>query len=330
MRIAVTGATGLLGANLVAELRKAGHEVRATKRERSRTEHLEDLDVEWVLADLGDEDALARAFDGCEQVFHCAADVSIRRRATPRMTATNVAGTQRLLRAVERAGVARLVHTSSTVAVGLSEDGVPVDEEAPWNFARYGLDDGYATTKRESERLVLEAARARQVDAVVVNPGFMFGARDIRPSSGQLLWNVAKGRVPGTTPGKNSFTDVLDVVRGMIAAAERGRTGERYILAGHNLSYAELLTRAAAVAGARRPRLRVPRLATIPVGWAFDLVEALTGKEGDLNSNTLRWSFADNFIFSSAKAERELGYVISPLEPAMARCLEWFRARRML
>ena len=116
-RVALTGATGLLGANLAAALRAAGFEVRATRRARSRTAHLDDLALDWFEADLSDEDALARAFEGCELVFHCAADTSIRRRATPRTTATNVSGTRRVLGALRRAGAARLVHVSSTVTV---------------------------------------------------------------------------------------------------------------------------------------------------------------------------------------------------------------------
>jgi len=326
---AITGATGLLGANLAASLVDAGHAVRATRRASSRVAHLDDLDIEWVEATLADEEALSRAFEGCELVFHCAADATVRWRATPQMTATNVAGTQRVLRAAQRAG-ARLVHVSSTVAVGLSEDGAPVDEDAPWNLARYRLDDGYATTKRESERIILEAARAGEVDAVVVNPGFMFGPRDARPSSGALLQNLARGRIVGHTPGTNSFVDVNDVVVGMMAAAARGRAGERYILGGHNLSYPELFALAAPLAGVRPPRFAVPRALTWPVGWALDLAEALTGEWRELNSVVLRWSYFSGFAVSSAKAQRELGYEISPLEPAITACLDWLRANRML
>src|ERR1044071_1830694 len=216
-RVAITGASGLLGGNLAAELIAAGHQVVAIRRAGTRTRHLDDVAIEWHDAELGSTAAMTRAFQGAACVFHCAAQVSLRRTVSPEMSATNVVGTANVIDAVRAAGVPRLVHTSSVVAVGLSTDGRPCDETATWNFDTAGLLDAYAITKRRAEDVVQAAARDR-IDAVIVNPTYMFGPRDARPSSGKLIIDVVRRRVPGWTPGYNNFVDVRDVARGMIAA----------------------------------------------------------------------------------------------------------------
>ncbi len=326
-RVAVTGASGLLGGNLAAELAAAGHQVVAIRRSATRISHLDDVAIEWHDAELGATDAMARAFRGADCVFHCAAAVSVKRAVTPEMTAVNVTGTANVIEAVIAANVPRLVHTSSVVAVGLSTNGQPCDETAAWNFDTEGLIDAYAITKRRAEDVV-NAARDR-VDAVIVNPSYMFGPRDSRPSSGRLIVDVVRRRVPGWTPGYNNFVDVRDVARGMIAAWQRGRRGERYILAGHEMTYRDLMRAIAAVAGTRPPRLRVPHAAAWLFGRWGDLVER-RGGDPVVNSTQIRYAFTDKFRFKSDKAARELGYRAGPLEPALRDAIAWFRAHGML
>jgi len=326
-RVVITGASGLLGGNLAAELAAAGHQVAAIRRAGTRTTHLDDLAIEWHDADLAATAAMTEAFRGAACVFHCAAQVSVRRDVTPEMTATNVTGTRNVIDAAVAAGVSRLVHTSSVVAVGLSRDGQPCDETASWNFDTEGLDDGYAVTKHQAEA-VIQAARDR-IDAVIVNPTYMFGPRDAKPSSGRLLIHIVRGRAPGWTPGYNNFVDARDVARGMIAAWQRGRRGERYILAGHDMTYGDVMRKIAEVAGTRPPRLRVPR----PAAWLFgkwgDLVER-TGRDPLVNSVQVRYAYTDKFRFKSDKAARELGYTYGPLEPTIRDTIDWFRAHGML
>jgi dihydroflavonol-4-reductase len=213
------------------------------------------------------------------------------------------------------------------VAVGLSPDGRPCDETATWNFDRFGLVDAYAITKHQAEEAV-RAAQA-QIDAVIVNPTYMFGPRDARPSSGRLIVDVVRGRVPGWTPGYNNFVDVRDVARGMIAAWQRGRRGERYILAGHDMTYREVMQRIADAAGTRPPRLRVPRAAAWLFGKWGDLVERM-GRDPVVNSTQIRYAYTDRFRFRSDRAARELGYQVGPLEPALRDAIAWFRAHGML
>jgi len=326
-RVAVTGASGLLGGNLAAELGAQGHQVVAIRRAGTKTSHLDDVAIEWRDAELAAPDKMAQAFRGAECVFHCAAAVSLKRAVTPEMTAANVTGTANVIAAMRSAGVPRLVHTSSVVAVGISTDGRPCDETATWNFDTEGLADAYSITKHQAEDVV-NAARG-EVDAVIVNPTYMLGPRDARPSSGRLIVDTVRRRIPGWTPGYNNFVDVRDVARGMIAAWQRGRRGERYILAGHDMTYGDLFRTVANVAGVKPPGLRVPR----PAAWLFgkwgDLVER-TGREPVVNSTQIRYAFTDRFRFKSDKAARELGYQVSPIEPAIRDAIDWFRAHGML
>jgi dihydroflavonol-4-reductase len=327
MHTVLTGATGLLGGNLAIELLRRGHTVRATKRATSKISHLSDFDIEWVEATLGDTESLSGAFDGADVVFHCAAQVSVRANVTPQLQATNVDGTQHVLDAMRASGAGRLVHCSSTAAIGVSEDGAPCDEDSPFNMVEHGLGDGYVLTKKASEDLV---RAADDLDAVVVNPTFMFGPHDAKPSSGSLIVDVAARKTPGYTDGGNNFVDVRDVARGMVRAAQDGRRGERYILGGLNLSYRDIFGRIAAAAGTRPPDIRLPRWAATVAGWAGDLGELITGNEGLINSNTIRWGYCSTFMFSSDKAQRELGYEISPLDDAIRDAIAWFRERGMM
>lgn len=324
MKATITGATGLVGSNLAVALAEAGHQVTCTRRASSRTDHLRACPVHWVEAELGDRPALAAAFAGADVVFHCAAHVAIRRTVTPLHVAANIDGTRNVLDAVDEAGVARLVHCSSVVTTAISTDGQPVTEDHPWNLPELGLADAYARTKRASEELVLEAAAAGRADAVVVNPAFMFGPLDAGLSSGRLIVDVARGRVPGYTGGGGNFADVRDVIKGMIGAWQRGRSGRRYLLTGHHLTYQEVFALVARVAGVRPPRLPIPRLAAMAVGRLGDAYEALTGRDAALNSAMVGFAFCEGRHYSSARAERELGYQISPLEPAIQDALDWF------
>jgi dihydroflavonol-4-reductase len=329
MHAVVTGASGLVGGNLALELLAQGHTVRATRRSEASTRHLEGHPIEWLPGDLDDVGALTAAFEDADVVFHCAALVSILRRPTPELVATNVDGTRNVIVAVRAARVPRLVHCSTVGAVGLSEDGEPCTEDAPWNFARYGLDDGYVTTKHRAELLVHDAVRDG-LDAVIVNPTYMFGPYDAKPSSGRMIIGVIERHAPGHSTGSNNFVDVRDVARGMLLAWQKGRTGERYILGGNNMTYDACFRLIARVAGVPPLTWRVPRPIASLVGLLGDLQHLWTGKEPLVTSTSVRWAYTDRFQFSSAKAERELGYRHGPLERAIADAVAWFRAHGML
>ena len=328
MRAVITGASGLLGGNLAAVLVEQGHSVAATRRAGSRVGHLDGLPITWLEADLSDTGALARAFAGADAVFHCAALVSNRPRPTPELVAANVDGTANVLQAVRSSG-ARLLYCSSAVTIGVSEDGQPCTEASRWNLPEHGLADGYSVTKKQAEERV-QAAAQDGLDAVIVCPTYMFGPYDSKPSSGKMLVELAHGRMPFYSSGRNNFVGAADVARGMVLALERGRRGGRYLLGGDNLTYKELFDRAAALAGARPPRIAAPRALARLLGWAGDLQDWATGKEPLINTASVAWGYCDTFQSDSGKARAELGYAPGPLDDAIRAAYAWFRGQGMI
>jgi dihydroflavonol-4-reductase len=323
----VTGASGLVGANLVRALAARGRRVRLLVRRSSRTTHLDDLPgLERALGDVTAPETLVAACTGVEHVYHCAALVSMWPRQAAAMWRTNVEGTEHVIAAARRTGVRRLVHCSSVDAIGLPESDAPSTEETPWNWDRLGFDNPYARTKYEAQRRVLAAA---DLDVVVVNPTFMLGAYDARPSSGQMILEVAAGRAIGYPSGGNNFVDVEDVVQAMIAAAERGRRGELYILGGANLTYRDAFTLIAEVLGVRPPRFALPYPLARVGGWLGDLVGAVSGREPGVNTLTARLGYVRHY-YSPAKAIAALGMPETPLRAAIERAVGWFRGVGML
>jgi len=321
----VTGATGLVGGNLVRALVARGRRVRILVRPTSRLDHLADVQgLEPVGGDVTQPETLVQACDGVEHVFHCAAQVSMWPRLADAMWRVNVDGTDAVLAAVRRTGVRRLVHCSRVDALGLPEGDAPATEETPWNWDRLGLENPYARTKYESQRRVLAAA-ATEVDAVVVNPTYMLGAYDARPSSGRMILEVAAGRAVGYPTGGNNFVDVEDVAEAMITAAGRGIRGECYILGGVDLTYREVFTLIADVVGVAPPRVALPYPLARLGGWAGDLLGAVTGREPAVNTTTVRMGYVRHY-YSARKAVAALGMRQTALrEPIMRRSLAYGR-----
>ena len=312
----VTGASGLLGANLAAELIAQGHTVTATRRASTDTSSLADLPVKWVHADLGSAAELCAVFAGADVVFHCAACVSTGRRVTAAMTAVNVGATGAVIEAAIAVGTPRLVHTATANTIGPTPDGTPADERTPWAMDEAGLASGYAVTKRQGENVVKRACD--KLDAVIISPTYLVGPRDARPSSGRLIIEVANRRIPYWTPGYNNFADVREVARGMIAAWLHGKRGERYILGGEELTYRDYMELVARVAGVDPPRRRLP----YPVAWiggkAGDLFEVVTRRETTVNSVSVRYAFTDRYRYSSDKAVANLAMSRDPSSPQSA------------
>jgi dihydroflavonol-4-reductase len=325
----VTGATGLVGGNLVRALVARGRQVRILVRPSSRTAHLDDLPtLERTVGDVTEPESLVAACDGAEHVYHCAALVSMWARRAEAMWQVNVGGTDHVIAAARHAGVRRLVHCSSVDAIGLPESDAPATEDTPWNWDRLGFDNAYARTKLVAQEHVLAAARA-DLDAVVVNPGLVLGPYDTRPSSGELILGVAAGQALGYPSGGNNVVDVGDVAAGMIAAAERGERGQLYILGGENLSYRDLLTRVAEVLRVSPPRIPLPYVLARVGGWAGDLVAAATGREPRITTLVARMGYVRHY-YSPAKAIARLGMPQTPLRETIEHAVRWFRAVGML
>jgi dihydroflavonol-4-reductase len=277
--------------------------------------------VERVAGGLGDEAALERAMQGVSCVVHSAAFVHCGWKHGDEMREINVEGTRRIARAARRAG-ARLVHVSSVDAIGLRSDGAPADEETPPGVMP---ECPYVVTKREAERAVL-AEVDRGLDAVIVNPVYMLGPWDWKPSSGRMLLEVAAGKGLFAPPGGNDFVDVRDVAAGIIAAAEKGRTGRRYILGGHGMSYLDAWRVMARVTGRMQPLGFAPKPFVRLAGWVGDLAAAFRRREGDVNSAATTMSMLDH-NFSCRRAQDELGYSFRPIDDTVQDAWDWFVAR---
>jgi dihydroflavonol-4-reductase len=214
-----------------------------------------------------------------------------------------------------------MVHVSSVDALGVGSPDLPADEDSP----REGkVPCSYVTTKRESEQAFLDEV-SRGLDGIVVNPGFMLGPWDWKPSSGRMLLEVARRFTPFAPKGGCSVCDVRDVAAGILAALDRGAAGRRYILGGENLTYLDLWKRMSRVTGGSAPICRAGPLMRIIAGRGGDLIGRITGREPDVNSAAVGMSDLFHY-YSIARAQEELGYVVRPLEESITDAWRWFQA----
>lgn len=324
MKALVTGSTGFVGANLVEGLATAGHEVRALRRATSRLDALAGLSYESVIGDVLDRASLSSAMAGVDWVFHVAAVADYwRQGGTARLYHINVGGTRHVLSAALAAGVRRVVFTSSAAALGMpSNQTGTLDEAATFNLPPFRFPYGHS--KHLAEKVVHEFV-ARGLDVVIVNPTIILGPRDLNFISGSLIREIYRRRVPVIPPGCINYVDVSDVVAGQIAAAERGRTGERYILSGHNLTHRQAVTTIAQTVGAPPPRLPLPRATLRPLARALDLFNRLWPGEPLADGNQVRL-MQYTFLFDGSKARRELKLEPPmPFRTSVERTFRWYR-----
>lgn len=321
MNILVTGGSGFVGASLARALVERGNHVRVLRRASSSLVALQDLPVEHIIGDILDPDAVARAVAGCDMVFHSAAISSYWRSKRAEVYRTNVQGTRIVMDACLRAGVRRVVHTSSCAAIGIAPDGMAANEQTP--FDALSRTFVYADSKRLAEEAVQKAV-ARGLDAVIVNPATVIGAGDVYVGSGSLVVELARGRMPVVPPGGMCVVDIDAVVAGHFLAAEHGRTGERYILGGENLSHQRIAEIVADVVGKCAPRLVVPPVMLRPAAAVVDAWNRVSRRPPLISGEQIRLSGV-NFFFDSSKAARALGYPLMPFRDAAAKAFVWYR-----
>lgn len=323
MRALVTGSTGFVGANLCAALVARGWAVRALHRASSRLDMLEGVAVEHVLGDVTQPETLPDAMRGCDVVFHVAAVADYWRQGADKLYRVNVEGTRAVCQAAIEARVSRLVFTSSVAALGVPAPGTLADESHPFNVSPERF--RYGHSKVLAEGVVSEYA-ARGLDAVTVNPAVILGPGDLNEISGSIVTQIARRKRASLAypPGGTNYIDVADVCAGHIAAAERGRTGERYILAAHNLTHYEVSRVVSQVVGAPGPRLGVPRVAVRPLAALLDRVARLLGHPLPLNGDQLRLS-AEWIYFDARKAVSELGLPQTPFREMVERTYQWYK-----
>ena len=319
----VTGGSGFLGSAVVRALIARGVRVRALVRPTSPRGNFQGLDCEVVTGDLTDRASLKAALKDVRYLFHVAADYRLWARDPSEIVRANVEGTLNLNREALAAGVERIVYTSSVAALRVAGATAPVDETAP--LTPEEAIGAYKRSKTMAERAVEEMILREGLPAIIVSPTTPIGPRDIRPTpTGRILLDAARGKIPAFVDTGLNFVHVDDVAEGHLLAFEKGRIGERYILGGENLTLQQLLAAVAELAGRKAPWIKLPRAPLMPLALAAERVARLTGKEPLLTLDGLRMSRYHMF-FTSAKAERELGYRSRPSREGVADALTWFR-----
>lgn len=323
MKTLVTGATGFIGSAVVRKLLARGRDVKCLVEPGAALENLDGLEVERITADINDRDAIGRALDGVDVVYHLAAIYKLWLPDNRLMYEVNVEGTKTVLFAALAAGVDKVVYTSSIAAVGHPRDGAMADEACAFNL--WDDSNHYVRSKWLSERDALRFAR-EGLPLVVVNPAFPFGPRDIAPTpTGRFIVDALAGQIPGYMGGGFNVVDVDDVAEGHVLAEERGRVGERYILGNHNVSYKEFFDAVTDLGGVKPIKHKLPAPLMWGVGWAMEKVADVSKKPPQLTYKTARYA-SRTLWFDCKKAHDELGMPRTPLRTSIERSIEWFRA----
>jgi dihydroflavonol-4-reductase len=323
--IFITGATGFVGAAVARLASQKGHKLRLLSRPNNDRRNLAGLtNYEIVEGDLNRPESYANALSGCDALFHVAADYRIWVPDPAAMHKTNVVSTESLMRAALAAKIERVVYTSSVATIRAFTDGTISNEETPTTHAdMVGL---YKGSKYLAEVAVKDMIAKESLPCVIVNPSTPIGPNDIKPTpTGRLIVEAAAGRMPAYVDTGLNVVHVDDVAMGHWLAYEKGRIGERYILGGTNLAFSDILKIVAKITGGKPPLFEIPRLPLYPFALVAELVARVTKKEPLLTLDGLRMA-KKKMYFSSAKAEKELGYKARPAEEALADAVAWFRA----
>ncbi len=312
--VLVTGASGFLGWHVARLLLERGYHVRALCRPGSE---IRELDVEPVTGDLRDADSLKRAAQGCEQVFHVAADYRLWSKNPQDLYDSNVEGTRHLLAAAKNAE--RIVYTSTVGCIAMPDG----DEASPISIDE--MTGHYKRSKWLAEQVALEAARAG-LPVVIVNPTAPIGDHDRKPTpTGRIIVDFVAGRLPAFVDTGLNLVDARDVALGHVLAAEKGRVGERYILGCQNLTLQQILQRLSPMADRRAPSVKLPYAVAYAAGVVTTAWANVTGKQPVAPLEGVKMSRKKMFV-SHAKAARELGYAPGPVDGALQRAVDWFRA----
>ena len=326
--VLVTGAGGFVGSAVVRTCIAAGYHVRAMVRGDVAPSNLAGLDAEVVRADMRDRASVDRAVAGCRHVFHVAADYRLWAPDPEEIVRNNVTGTRTVMEAAQAAGVERIVYTSSVAALKLAADGESADESTL--LTEDAAIGAYKRSKVAAERLVLAMIGERALPAVIVNPSTPIGPRDAKPTpTGRIIVEAASGKMPGYVDTGLNLVHVDDVAHGHLLALRHGAIGERYILGGDNVAFGDMLGEIARIVNRQPPRLKMPRRLLFPLAWAAEAIARRTGNEPFITADGLRMARYRMF-FTSARAERELGYRARPHAEALRDAIAWFRDAGML
>jgi dihydroflavonol-4-reductase len=320
--VLITGASGFVGAAMVRAALARGFRVKALMRPTANRANIEGLDVEVATGDMRDAESVAAAMQGVRYLFHVAADYRLWARDPSEIARNNLEGARATMQAALRTGVERVVYTSSVAALKPG-NGRAADETS--RHTPESVIGAYKLSKLLAEREVERMVAEEGLPAVIVSPSTPIGPRDIKPTpTGRIIVEAAAGRMPAFVDTGLNLVHVDDVAEGHFLALERGRIGENYILGGRDVSLAEMLADIAVLAGRRPPKVKLPRAPLFPLAFAAEAAARITGKEPFLTADALRMS-RYRMYFSSAKAERELGYAARPYREGLRDAHAWFK-----
>ena len=322
MKVFLTGATGFIGGHLLRSLLEAGAEVRCLTRAESLRRNLDGLDVEVAEGDLRDARSLRSGLEGCEMVFHCAADYRLYSKNPEELYESNVEGTRNLMQAASEVRARRVVYTSSVGALGLESDGSPADEATPVTLG--AMVGHYKRSKFLAERVADDWVE-KGLPIVIVNPSTPVGEGDLKPTAtGQMIVDFLNRKTPAYVDTGLNLVDVRDVALGHVRAAEKGKIGEKYILGNRDMSLQEIFQTLGSLTGLPAPRVKVPHW--LPLAWAaLDTgVSRLVGRTPGVPLEAVRLS-RYKMYFDASKAVRELGLPQTPIEEPLQRAVDWYR-----
>src|SRR5882757_5416030 len=324
MKAFITGATGFVGSHVARALAAQGADLRLLVRSSSDLRNIQDLRAEQVVGDLREAASLKKAVSGCDVVFHVAADYRLWVRDPDEMYRSNVEGTKAIVEAARESKVRRVVYTSSVATMGFQSNGHLANEDSPVSLAN--MIGPYKRSKFMAEEIAIEAGRSG-MDVVTVNPTTPVGERDVKPTpTGRIVVDFLKRKFPAYVETGLNLVDVRECARGHVAAMEKGRSGERYILGGENLTLKQILDKLGALSGLASPTVKLPYLVAYAAGFVDEMFSGrLLGREPRATIETVRMGKKKMWA-SSDKAERELGWKKIPVDDALRRAVEWFRA----
>jgi dihydroflavonol-4-reductase len=320
----VTGASGFIGSAVVRKLLQRGKDVRCFVEPGAKLSNLDGLKVEIVVGDVNDRPKVDEALKGCDTLFHLAAIYAIWLPDPPLMYKVNVEGSKNVLWAAYKAGLSKVVYTSSIAAVGHRDAGEPATEDDQFNTVDWEIGNAYIRSKWLSELDALRFAK-EGLPLVVVNPAFPFGERDIGPTpTGGFIVAALKKQMPGYVNSGFCAIDVDDCAEGHVLAAEKGRVGERYILGNHNVKFSEFYDVVGRVSGVKVPRRTIPGWVAEGMGWAMEKAAERKRKRPLATYKAAKYAARTHF-FDNSKARRELGLPSTPLETTIEKAVRWFR-----
>jgi dihydroflavonol-4-reductase len=324
VRVFITGATGFVGGHVARQYAVEGASLRLLTRQTSRLDSLTGIDAEMVKGDLREPEKLRSALSGCDALVHVAADYRLWVRDPEQMYAANVDGTRELLKLAREVGIQRIVYTSSVATMGFKTDGTIVNEDTP--VALSDMIGHYKRSKFLGELEAIQAAKAGQ-HVMILNPTTPIGPGDAKPTpTGRIIVDFLNKKFPAYVDTGLNLVDVTEVARMHVVALERGTPGERYILGGENLTLKQILDRMSAITGLPSPKRKVPHAVAMTFAFFDETITGrLRGREPRATVEAVRMGKKMMFA-SSAKAERELGFKILPVYPALRAAIDWFVA----